>query len=129
MEAVRRSALATGLGEHLTEAGVDVVRALEALTQAGLSTARPLRLEYPVGIVDAGRLLTGYVDLVAFVGERATIIDFKTDRAPEGAARDSHPEYVAQVEAYVHMLAGGRIGVSEPRGGLLWTETGTIEWL
>lgn len=129
MEAVGRSARATGLSEYLAEAEADVVRALKALALAGLSTALTIRLEYPVGMVHAGQLLTGYVDLVAFVGDRAMVIDFKTDRAPEGAARDSHPEYVAQVGAYVQMLDGAGVGGSDPRGGLLWTETGTIEWL
>jgi ATP-dependent helicase/nuclease subunit A len=129
IEAVGRSARATGLREHLTEAGMDVVRALEALGQAGLSTATTIRLEYPVGMVEAGRLLTGYVDLVASVGDRAIVIDFKTDRAPKEAARDSYPQYVAQVAAYVQMLAAAGVAGNDLRGGLLWTETGTIEWL
>ena len=41
-----------------------------------------IRLEYPVGLVDDGRLLTGYVDLVAFADDRETVVDFKTDHPP-----------------------------------------------
>jgi ATP-dependent exoDNAse (exonuclease V) beta subunit len=74
--------------------------------------------------------MTGYIDLVAFTGDDGVIVDFKTDRAPSEPARDSHPGYVAQVEAYARMLAAAEtVSAEKIRRGLLWTETGKLEWL
>lgn len=130
IDAVRHTARMSGLDEHLDEAVADVARTLDALSSAGLSGSPALQLEYPVAIVEQGSLVSGYVDLVAIDGPSCSVVDFKTDRAPAAAARDSHPEYVAQVEAYVRMLSAAELPcVSAPRGGLLWTETGRLEWL
>jgi ATP-dependent exoDNAse (exonuclease V) beta subunit len=119
--AVARCARATGLDEHLEEATSDVTRALDALARDGVSAAPVVRLEYPVGLVEDGRLVTGYIDLVTFSGDCGTVIDFKTDRAARGTAQESHPQYVAQVGAYVRMLvSAGVAGATKLRGGLLW---------
>jgi ATP-dependent exoDNAse (exonuclease V) beta subunit len=129
-DAVVRAARMTGLEQHIEEATADVGRALDALAREAVDTAPVLRLEYPVAMVEEGHLVSGYVDLIAVVDGVATVLDFKTDRAPVQPARLSHPEYSAQVDAYVRMLACTELsGITRFRGGLLWTETGRVDWL
>jgi ATP-dependent helicase/nuclease subunit A len=132
-EAVRRAATQTGLTERLAEAAGDVERAVEALRREGLlngGTSGSLRLEYPVAApADDGRLIVGYIDVLASAGDRLDLLDFKTDDAP--ASRDEIAvEYIAQVRAYARMLdvpaiRGGRI----LRYGLLYTADGRVHWV
>jgi hypothetical protein len=100
----------TELADHLDEAAADVERALAALRDAELPD-RPgprLRIEYPLAAPGAdGTLVLGYADLVAMRGDEAVVIDFKTDQPPSGPVEHTHPEYVAQVLAYVRLLAAG----------------------
>ncbi|WP_242333382.1 exodeoxyribonuclease V subunit beta [Anaeromyxobacter sp. SG66] len=129
-EAVARAARLTSLDEYATDAAEDVARALQALTDAGLRRApgADLQLEYPVAFASEGKLLTGYVDLLAAAADGVvTVIDFKTDAPPEGDVYETHPAYVEQVRSYGRILK--ELGVArEVKGGLLFTATGTIHW-
>ncbi|MBK6691799.1 MAG: PD-(D/E)XK nuclease family protein [Myxococcales bacterium] len=90
-----------------------------------------LRLEYPFAeaSADGAKLVVGYVDLVASGADGAlTVIDFKTDRAPTRSAREEYPAYVKQVRQYAAVLARGGEGRPATRAGLLFTETGRVEW-
>jgi ATP-dependent helicase/nuclease subunit A len=106
--AVRRVAERSGLADHLEEAAADVTRALDALRAEGL-VRRPgpeLQLEYPVsGAWEGGRLLSGYIDLIAVTGVRIHLLDFKTDAPPVGELLEAYPEYCAQVRAYARLAA------------------------
>ena len=131
--AVRDAAARTTLAEHLDEAVADVTRALQALAAEGITgpTGPSLRVEYPVaGPAPGGLLLTGYVDLVAVSGDRMTVIDFKTDAPPPGAAEDTYPHYAAQVRAYAALLTAS-LGLPDRqvRCGLLFTAAGRFSWL
>ncbi len=132
-EAVRRAAQRYGLLELLDEAAADVARALDALRAAGL--ARPLgldlQIEYPVaGPWDAGRLLSGYIDLVSVLESAVDVIDFKTDAPPQQPVERAYPEYAAQVRAYGRLLqAAGILKDRRLRCGLLFTADGGIRWV
>ena len=129
-EAVRRAVGWTGLAEHLDEAPADVSRAVDALRAEGL--LRPLgpdlRIEYPVaGPWEGGKLLAGYIDLVAASRDYLDVIDFKTDAPPEGSVRQAYPEYAAQVRTYGQLLAAvGAQGERTTRCALLFTADGVI---
>lgn len=140
--AVGRARAATGLDVHVEDAEADVVRCVDALTQAGIIAGQceAMRLEYPVVGRDDARMIVGYVDLLVAraVGgaSELVVIDFKTDAIdpPAGplgldvAAR--FPDYVAQVRTYVRILTDA--GLAEGRrvrAGLLFTQRGTLEWI
>jgi ATP-dependent helicase/nuclease subunit A len=128
-EAVARAARLTSLDANVSEATDDVTRALAALGQARLRRApgADLQLEYPLAFARAGKLLTGYVDLLAATDGVVTVIDFKTDAPPAGDVLASHPDYVEQVRSYGRILV--ELGVArEVKGGLLFTANGQIEW-
>jgi ATP-dependent exoDNAse (exonuclease V) beta subunit len=77
-----------------------------------------------------GVLLSGFVDLLAADDTTMTAIDFKTDVAPQAAAARVYPEYAAQLRLYGEMLrASGMVGTRELRLGLLFTESGRIDWV
>lgn len=130
-DAVRRAARATALDAALhPEAIADVERALDALRAAGLLDAGIVRrFEYPVGALvpdgDGHALAFGYIDFVAAT-EPMTVIDFKTDRAPEGDAASALPHYARQVRTYGQIL---RPDAPSMRCGLLFTESGKIAWV
>jgi hypothetical protein len=121
-EAVRRAARATGLDSHFEDAVADVRRAVAALDREGLARVpgADLQLEYPIaGAWDGGRLLSGYIDLVAVTEDR-----------PTDPVQGVYPEYAAQVAAYCRLLdAAGVPGSRRVRGGLLFTADGEIRWL
>ncbi|HEU4382133.1 MAG TPA: UvrD-helicase domain-containing protein [Anaeromyxobacteraceae bacterium] len=130
--AVARAAAAVGLGHRHAEAAEDVARALAALEKAGLR--RPpgpeLRLEYPVALAREGRLLAGYLDLVAAEGGSLAVVDFKTDAPPAGDVAETHPAYVEQVRTYARMLE--ELELAPPgtvRAGLLFTGEEAIRWV
>jgi ATP-dependent helicase/nuclease subunit A len=130
--AVGRAALATGLAEHLAEAGADVARALEALAQAGLRRAPgpDLQLEYPVAIARDGTLIAGYVDLLGVRDGRLAVVDFKTDAPPSGEVAATHPAYVEQVRSYARVVEA--LGLAAPgtvAAGLLFTAEAEIRWI
>ena len=130
-EAVEEGAGAVGLKEHLGEAVGDVERGLEALERERLmgEVGPELRLEYPVsGPGEDGTVLLGYVDLVRVVGDQVTVVDFKTDRPPEGAVEEELPGYVRQVRMYGELLGQGGVG-GEMRCGLLFTGDGGVRWV
>jgi ATP-dependent helicase/nuclease subunit A len=130
--AAARAAAATGLAERLAEAGDDVARALAALEAAGLRR-RPgpdLRLEYPLAQARGGRLVVGYVDLLAADGRGLSVVDFKTDAPPEGDPGSTHPAYVEQVRSYARMLEDlGLSPAGAVRAGLLFTAEREIRWV
>jgi len=118
-QAVEQAARAVGLSEHLMEAAADVARALDALRAEGLvGPDRTVRLEYPVAREHGGHIVTGYVDLLSAHGADVVVIDFKTDAWDAGT---KHPEYTAQVQAYVQIVGASR-------GGLLFSAIGRVIW-
>jgi ATP-dependent exoDNAse (exonuclease V) beta subunit len=130
--AVDRAAAATGLAKRRAEAAEDVARALSALEREGLR--RPpgpdLQLEYPVAQARDGRLVAGYVDLVAAGAGGVAILDFKTDAPPAVDVAQAHPAYAEQVRTYARMLEdAGLATAGAVRAGLLFTADGTIRWL
>jgi ATP-dependent helicase/nuclease subunit A len=131
-DAVARAARELGVNVNVPEAIGDVERALAALEAAGLRRAPgpDLQLEYPVAAARDGKLLVGYVDLLSATGDHLDVIDFKTDRPPQGDVTSSHPDYVAQVRTYGTIL--GTLGVAAGRAlrcGLLFTADGLIRWV
>jgi ATP-dependent helicase/nuclease subunit A len=129
--AVARAARATGLSDHVAEAGQDVERALAALEREGLREppGDALRLEYPVALARDGRLLVGYVDLLAARDGGLVVVDFKTDAPPTAAVAASHPDYVEQVRAYASILVElGLAPEGKVRCALLFTADGGIRW-
>jgi ATP-dependent helicase/nuclease subunit A len=127
--AARRHGLTTQHGEAIA----DVSRALEALKAEGIEGpgGSALRIEYPIaGAWGEGRLLSGFIDLVAVTADRVVVIDFKTDVPPEGAIEEAYPEYAAQVAIYGELLReAGVVGERELRCGLLFTADGIIRWV
>ena len=89
------------------------------------------QLEYPVaGPWDDGRLLSGYIDLVAATAQQIVLIDFKTDAPPAARVEETYPEYVRQVNAYAALLQiAGVVGDRPVRRGVLFTADGGIRWL
>ena len=132
-ECVTLAARETGLTEHLEEAARDVASAIAVLRAEGLHRVPgpTLRLEYPVaGTADGGRMLVGYVDLVAASDRFLDVIDFKTDQPPTGAVDALYPEYVRQVRLYADLLVrAGAAGDRQTRCGLLFTAASRIEWV
>src|SRR4030042_501709 len=115
-----------GLEKHLDEAVKDVRRALDALKRVGLLAGEVVRYpEYPVIMPDGqGRLITGYIDLVAWASDCVWIIDFKTDPPPEGPLELAYPDYVKQIGLYKELL-GRTAGIKKTiRAGLLFSATG-----
>jgi ATP-dependent helicase/nuclease subunit A len=122
-----------GIDAHADEAVADVERARAALTAAGIdgSGAATVSTEYPLSMLSAeGHLLSGFIDLLAADDGTMTAIDFKTDVAPKAAAARVYPEYAAQLRFYGEMLrATGLVGGRALRLGLLFTESGRIDWV
>jgi ATP-dependent helicase/nuclease subunit A len=131
-DAVARAAAAHGLTEHVAQAVMDVERAIGALAREGITgpTGPGLQAEYPVASTwDGGRLLSGFVDLVAVQGGRLDIIDFKTDAPPAGVVEEVYPEYAGQVRMYARLLEEAGIAATSVRCGLLFTGDGAIRWV
>jgi ATP-dependent helicase/nuclease subunit A len=130
--AAARAAAATGLAERHAEAGEDVARALSALAAAGLRR-RPgpdLRLEYPLAQARGGRLVVGYVDLLAADGRGLAVVDFKTDAPPDGDVAATHPAYVEQVRSYARIVEDLALApAGSVRAGLLFTAEREIRWV
>ncbi len=127
-----RSAAASGLAEHRAEAAEDVARALAALEKAGLRRAPgpDLQLEYPVAQARNGRLLVGYVDLLAADSSGLVVVDFKTDAPPAGDVAATHAAYVEQVRSYARILEElGLAAAGTVRAGLLFTAEQEIRWI
>ena len=126
---VSACAAGRGLEKHMDEAVKDVGRALDALKRMGLLAGEVVCYpEYPVVMPDGqGRLVTGYIDLVAWASDCVWIIDFKTDPAPEGPLELAYPDYVKQIGLYKELL-GRTAGIKKPiRAGLLFSATGRLE--
>ncbi|MCI0340019.1 MAG: UvrD-helicase domain-containing protein [Planctomycetales bacterium] len=117
-----------GLADRRGEAVEDVRRALGEIERLGLR-APGVRLlpEYPLSVRDEeGRLVIGYVDLVAIAPGATWVVDWKTDAPLAGEAAEAFPHYAAQVRRYAAMLREAA-GIRGPiRAGLLFTATG--EW-
>jgi ATP-dependent helicase/nuclease subunit A len=128
-EAVRRAARQTGQTERLAEAAADVARGLATLRAEGL-LAGEHAIEYPVAAAAAGRLVSGYVDLVVAGPDWLSVIDFKTDAPPAGPAEATYPEYARQARAYARILHSTNLAAPRRlRQALLFTATGTLHWL
>jgi ATP-dependent helicase/nuclease subunit A len=132
-QAVRLAAARFGLAEHLDEAAADVRRALAALRTEGLAgpVGPGLQVEYPVAAAwEGGRLLAGYVDLVAAPDGRLDVIDVKTDAPPPGPVEETYREYAAQVRLYGRLLdAAGLAAGRHLRCGLLFTSDAVMRWV
>lgn len=128
--AVAQAAREQGLAEHLDVAIEDVKRTHASLRDGGL-LGHALRVEYPIsGSLDAGTLLSGYVDLLVASPEELMVIDFKTDAPPRGDVGSGYPGYVEQVRAYVRLIEGaGVAGGRAVRAGLLFTGDGALRWV
>jgi ATP-dependent helicase/nuclease subunit A len=126
---VRACAAGRGLLKNLDEAVRDVRRALETLRSIGLLDRNVVRFpEYPVVRPDGqGRLITGYIDLVAWAPDCVWIVDFKTDPAPEGPIELAYPDYVRQIGLYKDLLAKTVAAKASIRTGLLFSATGKME--
>jgi len=128
-EAVRMAGAQTGLDRNRKQAVEDVVLAHAALLTEGLlgKPGLSLRVEYPVAHASDGRLLVGYIDLLAADGETLHVLDFKTDPPPGGAVEETYPAYVEQVRTYGRILATRpHLATMKLRLGLLFTADGGI---
>lgn len=123
-EAVDRAARVTGLDGLRAEAAADVDRAITALEREGMGRAASPKVEYPVATAANGGLVVGYIDLICMKDDVTTIVDFKTDAAPQGDAIGTYPDYARQVKAY-----GRMVGAPKTRCALLFTETGEMCWV
>lgn len=128
--AVQQAAREQDLNEHAGVALEDVRRTHAALRDAGL-LEHSLRVEYPIaGSLEAGMLVSGYVDLLVASPEGLMVIDFKTDAPPRGDLESGYPAYVEQVRAYVRLLEGaGVAGSRSIRAALLFTAEGALRWV
>ena len=109
-----------------------MARALAALEREGLRRVPgdDLRLEYPIATGEAGKLLLGYLDLLAAKDGGVVVVDFKTDAPPKGMVADGYPAYVEQVREYGRILV--KLGLARPgavRCGLLFTADGGMRWV
>ena len=131
--AVSLAAQEIGLTEHHAEAEADVHRGLDALRQLGVpgNTALSVTTEYPLAMSwKDGKLLSGYLDLLAVSPERVTVIDYKTDAPRPGPLPTAYPEYAAQLRLYGDLLhAAGVIGTRALQLGVLLTASGELRWL
>jgi ATP-dependent helicase/nuclease subunit A len=131
-EAVQRAARDYDLSENIADAIGDVDRTLQALRGMGL--ARPpgpdLQLEYPIaGGWPAGKLISGYIDLLAVADNHWELLDFKTDEPPAGPFEQAYPQYLAQIVLYKHLLeTTGILRGRSLRCGLLFTADGSVRW-
>jgi ATP-dependent helicase/nuclease subunit A len=125
-DAVAAAADRTKLTEHLSAARDDVELALATLKQLGVARTA-CELEYAVSGVSAdGRLVSGYIDLLAIAEGDTVVLDFKTDVPPP--AGESPPlKYVAQVSGYAGVV--GRAFAVSVRAGILYTADGSVHWL
>ena len=126
---VRACAAGKGLRDHLDEAVRDVRRALDTLRKMGLLDRNVVSFpEYPVVMPDErGRLITGYIDLVACAPDRVWIVDFKTDPPPEASLEIACPDYLKQIALYKDLLAKTATPKAPVRAGLLFSATGKLE--
>jgi ATP-dependent helicase/nuclease subunit A len=126
---VNACAARSGLENHIDEAIMDVRRTLETLKKMGLSADSFARYpEYPVVMPDDhGRLITGYIDLVAYTSDCIWIIDFKTDPPSVGPLKVAYPDYIKQISLYKELLSN-TVKLDKPiRAGLLFSATGRLE--
>lgn len=126
--AVARAAKEYELTAHFAEAEADVKRTLETLAASGLArgAVADFAIEYPVAMPSAAGLLGGFIDLLV-AKPTWMVIDFKTDRRPQGDAVAAHPEYAEQVRSYARILEqGGLAGAGAVKAALLFTETGEL---
>ena len=77
------------------------------------------------GVGPDGRLLAGYVDLVAVAGGSVHVVDFKTDAVTAGPVEVAYPEYLGQVRAYGGLLPGVE-GARTVQPALLFTADGRL---
>ncbi|MBI4516947.1 MAG: UvrD-helicase domain-containing protein [Deltaproteobacteria bacterium] len=118
--------------EHFDEAVADVERALAALRAAGITATAGWQLccEYPVYDRQPGRLLGGFIDLLALSAQAAAVIDFKSDQPQAGALASVYPTYAEQLRLYGRALErSGRLQGRRLQLGLLLTASGELRWL
>lgn len=132
-EAVALAVQEVGLNEHRAEAAADVHRTLAALRALGLvdSPAATVATEYPLAMLaHDGKLLSGFVDLLAIDAGTVSVVDFKTDAPVSASLPAAYPRYAAQLRLYGELLhAAGLVGARELRLGLLLTASGELRWL
>jgi ATP-dependent helicase/nuclease subunit A len=125
-DAVRTASMQTGLCEHLADAADDVARAMATLGALGIGP-NAFELEYPISALTAdGRLVSGYIDLLAMTEHETLLVDFKTD-TPPASGESPTPKYVEQVTGYADVVS--RALSVRVRAGLLYTADGAVRWL
>jgi len=130
--AVEIAAAEAGVREHIGEAIADVERALTTLGDAGITAEHNWQLccEYPIYDVEPGKLLAGFIDLLAVSDDAVAVIDFKSDQPREGDVASAYPSYAEQLRLYGAALThSGRTDRRALRLGLLLTATGELRWL
>ncbi len=107
MREICRSA---GLAEDRAPEVAEVCRTfLGSETAAAIAGADRVLREMPFAVPVAGVMLDGVVDLIAFQGSRAVIVDYKTGRPDE--QHDPTERYRAQAECYA--VAAAQMGAQE----------------
>ena len=121
-EVARARATAQGIGDHGDTVAAMVHAALgspSVRAGAGRRHWRELYVAIPVGGHDAGPdheidaaaadgVLEGFIDLVVEEGDGLVVVDYKTDHAPDEAARRrAAARYGPQVAAYAARPRGG----------------------
>jgi ATP-dependent helicase/nuclease subunit A len=116
------------LADHLDEAIKDVQTTLASLNKIGIIDKDvALYPDYPVVKSDGqGRLIIGYIDLVAYAPECVWIIDFKTDTPPAESLEITYPAYKKQIEFYEDILIN-TVRIDQPiKAKLLFTANGSF---
>ena len=91
---------------------------------------RQLCCEYPLYDVQPGKLLSGFIDLLAVSDSEVLVIDFKSDQPRDGEVAIAYPTYAAQLRLYGQaLIRSGRLGARALRLGVLLTATGELRWL
>ena len=131
--AVSLASQEAGSTEHAAAAEADVQRAVDALRQATVigDGGVAIATEYPLAMgTRDGKLLTGFIDLLAVSATEVVVLDFKTDAPVAGVLARAYPRYAAQLRLYAELLhAAGVLEGRALRLGVLLTASGELRWL
>jgi hypothetical protein len=124
---------ATNLRHHLNEAARDVARALTTLHGYGILKSPSVHFDFAVPHAsDAEPAATGYVDIASIERDHVTLLDMKTDAAPEADANDTflegcHAEDARRLTMYAQSLSDYGFG-SSVSCGILRTSDGALRF-
>lgn len=96
-----------------------------AATLRGLSTEA--HFELPFSWDWSGVAVHGSIDLAYETGGQWHVVDFKTDRVPNGKEADRASAYLTQLGVYAGAIESA-VG-HRPRTGLMFLRTGTLHWV